>query len=227
MRNRDIERLIRISQKDWHSIVDKLQKNILGITNIDEVHAKIKAILENLKSSLDFAARDIREYAGLPPTKFCYFPYSYPTPKKDPIAEFEKKIEKDFTDLNIKNTKIYQLLCNLQDQKWIKDFWDVVNPTKHDELPPISKRFIQIGDNVKIFGKLKNEGKIIVGDREITEKFEISPHDTIPENIRGPISQNEELYVNAPLLANLEIWLKEITDLLKNIYAEMNSKLEI
>ncbi len=164
-----------------------------------------------------------------------YFPYVYPKKDIDQKEEFAEKMNRDFGLLKMKNGALYSILEGTLDKNWIKELWEYINPVKHENLHPISKRYTKLGPNITIGGTFTQNpgGKIIINDgkgneRVITEAFKFSPDDAIPEKVRDVFTQEEKLSKSdaSNLCCKMRVWLQEESELLKMIYLQIGQTME-
>lgn len=105
----------------------------------------IKNVMENLRSALDYMAKDIAvNIQGF--GKWNYFPYGYSQ------MNFSKSTDKTLKNLRIKRPDIYSLIEAMQPHtcgnSWLPDLCCVVSSKKHDSLVPqvrTSQKIYSIG----------------------------------------------------------------------------------
>ncbi len=134
-RKSDIIMLIEKSKK-MYSTIEIKYKNSLDKKNIDpNLKIDIKNYCENVRSSLDYLAKEIV-------FKYC------PTANKNdnlyfPICKsksiFDNKMKKSYPNLDENNKSLYDYLENIQsfnnlNNQWLMDFNTLTNENKHEKL---------------------------------------------------------------------------------------------
>lgn len=109
--------------KDYQSSLD--QKHLS-----EELKVDIKNILENLRSCLDYLAKDIHDKYTTKKQDRLYFPIRYTK------IEFDKAISNDFCDLNKICPDVYQCMEKIQpyNDNWLGQFNSLNNNNKHYDL---------------------------------------------------------------------------------------------
>lgn len=109
--------------------VDESINSLKGYNKITKV--KVKSILEHLRSSLDFIAKDINDKLSQPKERL-YFPYG-----KDKKS-FEDRITKNLKGLDVEFPTIYRLISELQPHQcaddWLITMCLLTNTMKHKGL---------------------------------------------------------------------------------------------
>ena len=140
MHNDDIKDLLKHEEDRLINI-----KNVYDLSLKDEtipptLRIDIKNCMENLRSVLDYIAKDINEAIitpnrkknNLPPPKKNHFPYGQD--KQD----FEGSMKKNLPDLKIIRPDIYSLIEDMQPHacgdKWLLNFCQILNDNKHNFL---------------------------------------------------------------------------------------------
>jgi len=139
-RYEDVIALVKES-KEQHLKVKELYDKALKDNSLD-IRIKVKNLMENLRSALDYTARDIyedicrpyRQKSGKTDPKNIYFPYG--KSKND----FKASIGRFLPDLEILSSFIYKLIESsqpfLNNDSWLYDFCFINNENKHDKLTP-------------------------------------------------------------------------------------------
>ena len=109
--------------------VDESINSLKGYNKITKV--KFKSILEHLRSSLDFIAKDINDKLSQPKERL-YFPYG-----KDKKS-FEDRMAKNLKGLDVELPSIYRLISELQPHQcaddWLITMCSLTNTMKHKGL---------------------------------------------------------------------------------------------
>lgn len=109
--------------------VDESINSLKGYNKITKV--KVKSILEHLRSSLDFIAKDINDKLSQPKERL-YFPYG-----KDKKS-FEDRMAKNLKGLDVELPSIYRLISELQPHQcaddWLITMCSLTNTMKHKGL---------------------------------------------------------------------------------------------
>jgi len=139
-RYEDVITLIKES-KEQYMKVKALYNKSLKDKSLD-IRVKVKNLMENLRSILDYTARDIyedickphRQKPGKSDPSNIYFPYG----KKG--NDFKSSIGRYLPDLDIFSPSIYELIKNVQpfacNNSWVYDLCVINNENKHDKLTP-------------------------------------------------------------------------------------------
>lgn len=100
----------------------------------------VKNAMENMRSALDYMARDIadeivaphRATKNLKAVKLVYFPYG-----RDQQA-FEVSVQQKLPDLHSLNSQVYGIIESIQPHscgnRWLYEFCSILNENKHDAL---------------------------------------------------------------------------------------------
>lgn len=124
---------------------------------------KIKHILEDLRSVLDYTAVYINEFYQTNNENKIYFPY---VTKKN-IKTFDSKFEKNFPGIKMINIELYNVIKDVQimnNQKWLVTLMELVNNIKHVELK-VNKIIEEKHTNIKN----QNSSLSIVGNIECSK----------------------------------------------------------
>ncbi|HCA4900517.1 hypothetical protein [Acinetobacter baumannii] len=116
------------------SILEMLEEAYQTINVIRNYHSipkvKVKDILGNLRSPLDYLANDINENLSVPNKKKFYFPFG-PTQ-----LDFDNSVKRYFPLLKNEMPKIYDEITNIQPfvsgDDWLIKLWELTNDTKHN-----------------------------------------------------------------------------------------------
>jgi len=106
-----------------------------------EVSIEVKGILENLRSPLDYLARDIWDKCiGGEPHNRLYFPIGIRSE-----ADFVGRVGRDFPDLAAKSVTVYTALDALQmyrptGRRALPMLSELVNANKHNDLTPQTRK---------------------------------------------------------------------------------------
>ncbi|MBD3362149.1 hypothetical protein GF362_00335 [Candidatus Dojkabacteria bacterium] len=140
-RYKQVQNLIKNSKKKLTSIEDLYNKSLKGKDIDPDLQIEIKNLLENLRSCLDYVARDIAsDVLSLSDESKVYFPIVSPDKDK---SSFEGAISRNLPRLEVKNIAIFNLLESYQPYKegydWLGKFADITSKLKHMELIPQKK----------------------------------------------------------------------------------------
>lgn len=139
-RHKDVLALIQESAKQYEEI-KKSYDETLRDKSLD-IRIKVKNLMENLRSILDYVAHDIYESvcrpqqqkSGKPDPRTIYFPYG--RNEKD----FNASIMNSLPDLEVLSVPIFSLINNVQpfisNNPWVCDLCSINNENKHDRLTP-------------------------------------------------------------------------------------------
>lgn len=143
----DVRALIRES-KEQYVEVKKSYDKALKDKSLD-IRIKVKNLMENLRSILDYTSRDIyekickhhRQKSGRPDPRRIYFPYGR---NED---TFRKSIGSSLPGLEVMSPSIYGLIKSAQpfvsNNSWIYDLCEINNENKHDKLTPQTREEIE------------------------------------------------------------------------------------
>lgn len=133
---------------DQYTEVEKLYDKSLRAKSLD-IRIKVKNLMENLRSILDYTARDLyegvckphRQKLGKTDPRNIYFPYGRNE------SDFKSSITKSLPDLEVLSVPIYNLIRNVQPfvsgNPWICDLCYINNENKHDRLTPQTRQEIE------------------------------------------------------------------------------------
>ena len=159
-RYEDVLALIEESTKQYEEVKESYDK-ALRDKSLD-IRIKVKNLMENLRSILDYIAHDIyesvcrpqRRKSGKPDPRNVYFPYG--RNEKD----FNASIMSSLPDLEVLSVPIFTLIKNVQpfisNNPWICDFCSINNENKHDRLTP------QTREEVETYTVEGNQGSVSV-----------------------------------------------------------------
>ena len=146
-RYKDVLVLIQESTKQYKE-VRELYDKALRDKSLD-IRIKVKNLMENLRSILDYTAHDIyesvcrphRQILGKPDPRNIYFPYGRNE------NDFDSSIASSLPDLEVLSISIYSLIKNEQpfmsSNPWICDLCSINNENKHDRLTPQTREEIE------------------------------------------------------------------------------------
>lgn len=134
--------------KEQYMRVKELYDKCLKDKSLD-IRVKIKNLMENLHSILDYTAHDIYEDICKPhrqkPGKSDSFNIYFPYGRNE--NDFKSRIGKSLPDLEILSPSIYELIKNVQpfasNNSWLYDLCVINNENKHDKLTPQSREEIE------------------------------------------------------------------------------------
>jgi hypothetical protein len=134
--------------KEQYMEVKKLYDKSLRDKSLD-IRIKVKNLMENLRSILDYSSHDIyedvckpnRQKLNKPDPHKIYFPHGRNE------NDFEKCIAAFLPSLQVVDPSIYSLIRNVQPfvsgSSWICDLCDINNENKHDKLTPQTREEIE------------------------------------------------------------------------------------
>jgi hypothetical protein len=129
-REKSIAALIGKCRAALDALKNDYQSSLRAKNISEELKIDIKNILENLRSCLDYIARDIHDkfVAGSPPK--LYFPIRHT------FTAFEQVIARDFSGLDQTSPDVYNLLEKVQpyNDDWLGKFNRLNNNNKHEDL---------------------------------------------------------------------------------------------
>jgi hypothetical protein len=146
-RYKDVLALIQESTKQYEE-VKELYDKALRDKSLD-IRIKVKNLMENLRSILDYSAHDIyesvcrgyRQKLGKSDPRNIYFPYGRNE------NDFNSSIASSLPDLEVLSTPIFSLIKNEQpfisNNPWVCDLCGVNNENKHDRLIPQTREEIE------------------------------------------------------------------------------------
>ena len=146
-RYEDVLALIKESIKRYEE-VKGLYDKALRDKSLD-IRIKVKNLMENLRSILDYTAHDIyesvcrphRQKLGKPEPRNIYFPYGRNE------NDFNSSIMNSLPDLEVLSVPIFSLIKNVQpftsSNPWICDLCSINNENKHDRLTPQAREEIE------------------------------------------------------------------------------------
>ena len=124
--------LIQKAKKDQKELTDQYNVSLEEKRVKEELKVIIKNILENLRSCLDYSAREIVEECIKPAKnpEVLYFPI------RKTRVEFDKVRNSDYNNLQAINRKVYDLLESVQpyNKEWLGAFNKLNNQNKHNDL---------------------------------------------------------------------------------------------
>jgi hypothetical protein len=133
-RKEDIQLLLDNNQHLYNEIVEIYQNNLLSKEVTPELRLKIKTILEDSKSILDYTAHEIAERLNISSPKI-YFPI---VETGQSIINFDGCIGRNLPKLKDISSDLYIYLEKLQpyysENKWLANFSEVLNINKHNFL---------------------------------------------------------------------------------------------
>jgi len=157
-RYNDVFLLIQESKKQFDE-VKKLYDKSLEDKSLD-IRINVKNLMENLRSILDYTARDIyedvcrnhRQKLGKTDPRNIYFPYG----RKE--NDFKSGIGSNLPDINNLSPSIYSAIKSIQpfvsNNSWLCDLCEINNTNKHDKLTPQIRNEIETytvkGPNVEV-----------------------------------------------------------------------------
>jgi hypothetical protein len=170
----DATDLIRDSKSKFNLIRTGCTRSLEVRTIEKQLTIDIKHCLENLRSALDYTARDlfVRFVSSSKANPKLYFPYT--SKHKD----FKKRIDECIPGLSSARPDLVQMLETFQDfhsgRSWMLRFMELTNKSKHVELSPqtrVQQKGIKIssGEHGLITSKLivHPGGRAVIGGKDI------------------------------------------------------------
>ena len=129
-RKKSIAALIKKSRDSMASLKNDYQASLKAKEVSEELKVDIKNILENLRSCLDYIARDVYEkfISGTPGR--LYFPIRHTD------NEFQQAISRDYSSLDQAAPNVYAIIEKVQpyNDPWLGKFNRLNNDNKHEDL---------------------------------------------------------------------------------------------
>lgn len=129
-REKSIAALIKKSRDSMVSLKNDYQASLKAKEVSEDLKVDIKNILENLRSCLDYIARDVYEKLISSPPERLYFPIRHTA------TEFQQVVFRDFPSLDKLAPNIYAVIEKLQpyNDPWLGNFNRLNNNNKHEDL---------------------------------------------------------------------------------------------
>lgn len=143
----DVIALIQKSREQYDEVKTQYEKSLRD-KSLD-IRIKVKNLMENLRSILDYTARDLYEDVckphqqklGKPDPRNIYFPYGRNE------SDFKSSITKSLPDLELLYGPIFNLIRKVQPfvsgSPWLCDLCYINNENKHDRLTPQTREEIE------------------------------------------------------------------------------------
>jgi len=237
-RYKDVIALIKES-KEQYLEVKKLYDKSLKDQSLD-IRIKVKNLMENLRSVLDYTAHDIYEdickpyqqKSGKTDPSNIYFPYG----KNE--NDFKASIGRFLPDLEILSPSIYKLIESFQpfasNNSWLYDLCSINNENKHDKLTPQTREEIETytvsGPRGSVSTITNNPNIKVTSEPGAVEIFGV-PVQFTPEGIKtapSDLKHKKTIWVsfifegtNINVLNLLNNVLLGIEDLTASIYKEL------
>lgn len=129
-RKKSIDALIERCRDSLNALKDDYQASLNAKEISEALKIDIKNILENLRSCLDYIARDVHEKFISGPADRLYFPIRHTA------AEFQQAIKHDYSGLEQSAPEVFSIIENVQpyNDGWIGKFNRLNNDNKHEDL---------------------------------------------------------------------------------------------
>ena len=146
-RHNDVLALIAETKEQYANIKDLYDK-ALNDKSLD-IRIKVKNLMENLRSILDYTARDIyevickehRQKSGKKDLHNIYFPYG----SKE--NDFKSRVGSSLPNLENLSPSLYSIIKNVQPfesyNTWLYDLCKLNNENKHDKLTPQTREEVE------------------------------------------------------------------------------------
>jgi hypothetical protein len=122
-----------MSKADVDELLKDIEEQLISIKKYKKItKVKLKSILENLRSSLEYMAQDINSALSKKRERV-YFPYG------DTIENFKKRINQNLPAIQSEYPALYDFIEHLQPHKnngdkWLVDMCHMTNDAKHKGL---------------------------------------------------------------------------------------------
>lgn len=129
-RRKSIDALIKKCRNSLNALKDDYQASLKVKKISEELKVDIKNILENLRSCLDYIARDIHEKFISGTVSRLYFPIRHTA------GEFQQAITLDYGGLEQSAPDVYNIIEKFQpyNDRWLGNFNRLNNDNKHEDL---------------------------------------------------------------------------------------------
>lgn len=128
-----------MSKADVDDLLKDVEEQLISMKKYKKItKVKLKSILENLRSSLEYIAQDINSALSRP-GKRVYFPYG------DTIENFKKSINQNLPAIQSEYPALYDHIEQLQPHKnngdkWLVDMCRMTNDAKHKGLLEVKNK---------------------------------------------------------------------------------------
>jgi hypothetical protein len=231
-RKMDIDRLLRLNRQQRIPAIARNWENRGEQAAQDAIYGDIKAVLESLRSVLDFAYRDLEDAAGRLHTQDLYFPFVHPVGRNGTVktkagilTEFHQKPL--VPEIKRAHPAVYDSLRAVQGEQWLSEMIKTVNPQKHERLDALGTRYL-LGSSlpIKIFGgggfNIASGSTVYFQGVKVTGPAVICPEKPIPASAAPAFYQSETLdepSFKEKWIERLKDWNNRITDLIDQIYS--------
>lgn len=155
-----------MSKADVDELLKDIEEQLISIKKYKKItKVKLKSILENLRSSLEYMAQDINSALSKKRERV-YFPYG------DTIENFKKRINQNLPAIQSEYPALYDFIEHLQPHKnngdkWLVDMCRITNDAKHKKLLEVKNEgndnVVLSSGGIPIFGFIDCENSIIEG----------------------------------------------------------------
>ncbi|OFJ85124.1 hypothetical protein HMPREF2844_11155 [Neisseria sp. HMSC072F04] len=153
-----------MSKADVDELLKDIEEQLISIKKYKKItKVKLKSILENLRSSLEYMAQDINSALSKKKTRI-YFPYG------DTKEIFKERINQNLPAIQSEYPALYDCIEHLQPHKnngdkWLVDMCRMTNDAKHKKLLEVKNEgndnVILSSGGIPIFGFIDCENSII------------------------------------------------------------------
>lgn len=241
MRQQFVKDLLEHAKKDLEKIKAEYEASLKSKTISSSLQIDVKNLMENLRSALDYVARDVCERVinpvrlgtGEKEVKDVYFPYG-----KDENS-FRSSISKRLPKLDSISPLVFGIFERVQPHKygndWLFNFCSILNQNKHDQLSPqtrVEKRGLKLdfvgggGITLGPGAAIKGTGKIISGSGVLDLKGKTVSGDSPVEDLPQTIKQTVIIWVGfqfadtgVEVLPLIQLATKEVEQLANDIYS--------
>lgn len=157
-----------MSKADVDELLKDIEEQLISIKKYKKItKVKLKSILENLRSSLEYMAQDINSALSKKGERV-YFPYG------DTIENFKKRINQNLPAIQSEYPALYDFIEHLQPHKnngdkWLVDMCRMTNDAKHKGLLKVrnegNDNVVLSSGGIPIFGFIDCENSIIEGSQ--------------------------------------------------------------
>ena len=183
-----------MSKADVDELLKDIEEQLISMKKYKKItKVKLKSILENLRSSLEYMAQDINSALSKKGERV-YFPYG------DTIENFKKRINQNLPAIQSEYPALYDFIEHLQPHKnngdkWLVDMCRMTNDAKHKKLLEVKNEgndnVVLSSGGIPIFGFIDCENSIIEGpqiyvrnkDGSLTDQGMMGTHYIDGENV--------------------------------------------
>lgn len=213
---------------DIQELLDEAKKSILEVKQAQTVSkVKVKNILENLRSALEYCAQFINQSLPNPKSGNIFFPYG------EDETTFKGSVNKNFPQLVSTSPSLYNLLETLQPHRcgddWLVVMCKATNEAKHKKSLDISTNLqtdsrvtaVSIPGVINFRGNGLRMSNNWVNGRRIDD-FELT-NGKLNTTFRGSVSPNLEFEIIENKIFVLDNYQCDLVELLEKSYRNISS----